>query len=168
MNLKLSTWTPSMLLKTRYKNLTRFIFVFPCGPSICMARFISIHPEFIFQSDGYQFIGIFWKVSEMAKVFRKPRVIYLCIYTILENVITWKILDYAKANWIFFYRFYALKPIKRYKIEQLIFKCKYDEYFIQLDTNTGHQPKFQRHFDSCSLSSMLCAWKADCTLTKCV
>lgn len=101
MNLKLSTWTPSMLLKTRYKNLTRFIFVFPCGPSICMARFISIHPEFIFQSDGYQFIGIFWKVSEMAKVFRKPRVIYLCIHTILENVITWKILDYAKANWIF-------------------------------------------------------------------
>lgn len=63
----------------------------------------------------------------------------------------------CKGKLDFFYRFYALKPIKRYKIEQLIFKCKYDEYFIQLDTNTGHQPKFQRHFDSCSLSSMLCS-----------
>lgn len=58
MNLKLSSWTPSMLLETRYKILSTFIFVSSCGPRIHMARLTFIHPEFIFQSVDYRFIWI--------------------------------------------------------------------------------------------------------------
>lgn len=57
MNLKLSSWTPSMLLETRYKILSTFIFVSSCGPRIRMARLTFIHPDFIFHSGDYRFIS---------------------------------------------------------------------------------------------------------------
>lgn len=57
MNLKLSSWTPSMLLETRYKILSTLIFVSSCGPRIRMARLTFIHPDFIFHLVDYRFIG---------------------------------------------------------------------------------------------------------------
>lgn len=63
MNLKLSSWTPSMLLETRYKILSTFIFVSSCGPRIRMARLTFIHPDFIFHSGDYRSIGNYFEGS---------------------------------------------------------------------------------------------------------
>lgn len=105
MNLKLSSWTPSMLLETRYKILSTFIFVSSCGPRIRMARLTFIHPDFIFSLGWLSFHRkLYWRVSEMCQLLFST---YTSTIFSLEFhfIITWKILNFTNKRHIFLARF---------------------------------------------------------------